>query len=746
MLDNIVWLTPEIFLVSSILLFLVLGLAERSDLPKLAKDAERESRSRFASPFGDTRDAPSVLQGDGLGSPAPEGPIYGQDAEELKDQRIVTQLSGDGSIGKMKKMTFGLIIALLFTLALISSQYFLLSHSLSSLAFDVPHSASRPSVSDSLHSFAPPLAEGVASLLSEPLLGGRPASCHSPAGALISGCAATILVSGGLFGVDLGIIGVKGLLVSCTIVLLLLAQANYQKDRFDHASSGEFPILLSLSTVGLMLLISSKDLISAYLAIELVNLIFYILASFKRSCSFSAEAGLKYMLLGAVSSGLLLFGIAIIYYVSGSTSFHQISLFFRDADLLSRSASVSSNSASLLLGYEKAEMAIASVGVCFILIAVLFKIAAAPFHMWAPDVYEGSPTIVTAYFAIVPKLTIVAFLFILLFGPFLSFFSLSAVSLFSETPLALHSSGTPLSLCDFATPQNISLAPAFGPSFEVTRISTASPTLSGISKIILISGILSIIVGSLGAISQTKLKRLIAFSAIGHVGFILLGLSAGSFFGWFSCWIYLIVYIISSLSVFAFILAIAPRLYVSELAGLFFINPILAISFSFSLLSLAGIPPLAGFFTKYLVLLAVFNSNYGSPMFFFACLAILFSVIGSFYYIRLIRWMFFKDSPLFTFSTLLTITKLASLQLPSNITPAFLPKDSNYPLRGPLCVTATTAASRNCSSVVADHRETTISFVNSLVLGSTFFLLSTLLFFPSLLLNLTFDTLSFSLS
>ena len=198
--------------------------------------------------------------------------------------------------------------------------------------------------------------------------------------------------------------------------------------------------------------------------------------------------------------------------------------------------------------------------------------------MWAPDVYEGSPTIVTAYFAIVPKIATLGLLYELLFGPFSSLFS-------------------------------------------------------KLQPFLLFSALLSIVIGSLGAINQTKLKRLIAYSAIAHMGFMLLGLSTGALNGLLATFVYIVIYMVTSFNTFAFLLSLNSPQFISQLTGLSRFNPLLALTFALSLFSMAGIPPLAGFFSKYLVLLAAINNN----QYFVALRAIIFSVIGSFYYLRLIK-------------------------------------------------------------------------------------------------------------
>ena len=333
-----------------------------------------------------------------------------------------------------------------------------------------------------------------------------------------------VIVGGGFLVANEFIIGIKLVLVlSSALVLTLGLKSQVEDKMLDY----EFSQLILLSTLGMMLLVGSGDLIMLYLAIELLSLSFYVLASIKRHSQHSTEAGLKYFLLGALSSGLLLFGMALVYAFTGATSFVAISEFLW----------YSSDSTEILIGCT------------FIIIALLFKLAAAPFHMWAPDVYEGSPTIVTAFFAIVPKIGTLGVLILLLTGPFLS--------LFNE-----------------------------------------------LQPIILFSACLSLIVGSVGALNQAKMKRLLAYSAISHIGFLLVGLLPNSLLGIHACFVYICLYIVMSFNTFAFVLAnFRHGNFITQLSGLSRQNPILAFTFAFTLLSIAGVPPLAGFYSKYLVLI-----------------------------------------------------------------------------------------------------------------------------------------------
>ena len=357
-----------------------------------------------------------------------------------------------------------------------------------------------------------------------------------------------------------------------------------------------------------------------YLAIELLSLSFYVLASIKRHSQHSTEAGLKYFLLGALSSGLLLFGMALVYAFTGATSFVAISEFLW----------YSSDSTEILIGCT------------FIIIALLFKLAAAPFHMWAPDVYEGSPTIVTAFFAIVPKIGTLGVLILLLTGPFLS--------LFNE-----------------------------------------------LQPIILFSACLSLIVGSVGALNQAKMKRLLAYSAISHIGFLLVGLLPNSLLGIHACFVYICLYIVMSFNTFAFVLAnFRHGNFITQLSGLSRQNPILAFTFAFTLLSIAGVPPLAGFYSKYLVLLQAVNNEF----FGVALIGIICSCIAGFYYLRIIRWMFFKHDLTFHLK---------------DIGDALYPSNTNV----------------------------SVTLVQSLILGSTLFIILTFLMYPTPFLTFS-QTIIFS--
>ncbi len=326
----------------------------------------------------------------------------------------------------------------------------------------------------------------------------------------------------------------------------------------------EYPILILSSILGMMVMISSNDLMVFYIGLELQSLALYVLASFNRDQLKSSESGLKYFVLSALSSGLLLYGCSLIYGFSGSTNFDVI------AD------TVSSNNYGLTFG------------IVFILVGLAFKISAVPFHMWAPDVYEGSPTPVTLFFSIVPKIAALTVFIRFLYIPF------------------------------------------------INMIDQWQPILIFIS-------IASMIFGAVAAIGQKNLKRLIAYSSIGHIGYALAGLSVGTNEGLQSSIVYISIYIVMNLGFFSCLLMMKKNdLYfekIDDLSGLSKNHPILSICFMVVLFSLAGIPPLAGFFAKFYI----FKSVIEQSMYFLAIVGLLSTVIAAFYYLRIIKVIYFDE-------------------------------------------------------------------------------------------------------
>lgn len=371
----------------------------------------------------------------------------------------------------------------------------------------------------------------------------------------------------------------------------ILTTFHYTLD--EKINSFEYWILILLGITAILFILQAYDLLTVYLTIEFQSLIFYILASFKRTSEFSTEAGLKYFVLGAFSSAILLFGSSLIYGLTGLTNLNDLAKFF---------IGVSSNDISMFVG--------TLIGLILVLIALLFKLSSAPFHMWAPDVYEGSPTSITAFFSILPKLAILSLLL-----RFLTF-----------------------SFYDF---------------------------LFFWQNILVICVILSILIGTLNAFSQTKWKRFFAYSSINHVGFFLLALISGSLEGLASAILYVIIYTVTMLGIFSFILTLRffeypthyQTRYLQNLTALAKINPILAFSLSLILFSMAGIPPLAGFFSKTFILLSALQVNaIGLSIF-----IVLMSCIACFYYIKLIKDMYFETS--LKWKVTYPINKLSSLIL-----------------------------------------------------------------------------------
>ena len=324
----------------------------------------------------------------------------------------------------------------------------------------------------------------------------------------------------------------------------------------------EYPILILSSVLGMMVMISSNDLMVFYMGLELQSLALYVLATFNRDQLKSSEAGLKYFVLSALSSGLLLYGCSLIYGFSGSTNFDIISY------------QLNSNEYALTFG------------IVFILVGLAFKISAVPFHMWAPDVYEGSPTSVTLFFTMVPKIAALTVFIRFLYVPFLN-------------------------LID---------------QWQI---------------IIIFLSIASMLFGAIAAIGQKNIKRLIAYSSISHIGYTLAGLTTGSNDGIQSSIIYISIYVIMNLALFSCLLMLKRnnKYYenIEDLSGLSKNHPLLSLSFLIILFSLAGIPPLAGFFAKFYVFMAVLEQS----MYFLAIVGLLSTVIAAFYYLRIIKIIYF---------------------------------------------------------------------------------------------------------
>ena len=333
----------------------------------------------------------------------------------------------------------------------------------------------------------------------------------------------------------------------------------------------EYPVLMSFSVLGMFLMVSANDLLSLYVGLELSSLSLYVLAAFNRNCNRSSEAGLKYFVLGAISSGLLLFGSSLIYGFAGSTQFDVIQV------TLSASSVPGPNSLVVLFG------------MVLVISAMAFKISAVPFHMWTPDVYEGAPSSVTAFFAIVPKLAAIALLVRLVTGPF-------------------------------------------------------APLMADMNPILTLIAVASMVVGAFAAIVQTSLKRLIAYSSIGNVGYAMLGIIAGTHIGVSSLLMYMAIYMVMTAGTFGIILSLRRDGQavekIADLAGLSKSHPVQAYGLAALMFSMSGIPPLAGFFGKY----AVFQAAVAAHAYTVAVIGVLTSVVAAWYYINIIRVMFFEDA------------------------------------------------------------------------------------------------------
>jgi NADH-quinone oxidoreductase subunit N len=337
--------------------------------------------------------------------------------------------------------------------------------------------------------------------------------------------------------------------------------------KVERMACFEYPVLVLLATVGMLIMISASDLIALYMGLELQSLALYVIAAFDRDNARSSEAGLKYFVLGALSSGMLLYGMSLIYGTSGSTSFAAI-------------AGASAASASLGLIF----------GLVFFVAGLAFKVSAVPFHMWTPDVYEGSPTPVTAFFAAAPKVAAMA-------------------------------------------------------AFTRAMVQPFPGITSDWQQIIVFISIASMVLGAFAAIGQTNIKRLLAYSSIGHMGFALVGLAAGGAEGVRGVVIYMIIYMIMTLGTFACVLAMRRKEgaieTIADLAGLARHDKPMAFVLAMLMFSLAGIPPLAGFFAKYFVFMAAIKAD----LIALAVIGVIASVISAYYYLRIVKLIYF-DEPL----------------------------------------------------------------------------------------------------
>ena len=362
------------------------------------------------------------------------------------------------------------------------------------------------------------------------------------------------------------------ILVYIGTIIIIYISYNYLKDL--NIINPEFFFLILLSIVGVLILISSRNIISMYLGLELQSICLYILAAYRKYDIKSSESGVKYFIIGALSSGILLYGLSIIYGFTNSTDFYEIS----------KSINLS------LKNHEN--FLIINIGFILILCGLFFKIAVVPFHMWAPDVYEGSPTSTTAFLTTIPKIGTIGFLIKFLNIPFENYYT-------------------------------------------------------AWSQILYLVSIASMILGSIAALNQNNIKRLLAYSSISHMGFILIGVLTANQIGIKSVQLYLSIYTINILGIFTCILCLKNKINgyylenINNFSGLLKKDSFLSFSFAILLFSLAGLPPLSGFFGKLYILIAAVESK----MYFLAVIAVLTSIISAFYYLKIIKIIFF-DKPI----------------------------------------------------------------------------------------------------
>lgn len=395
-----------------------------------------------------------------------------------------------------------------------------------------------------------------------------------------------------------------------TKVLVLIASLLVLVLSLEWLSTGEnrkfeYPVLILLSVVGSMIMISANDLLTLYMGLELSSLALYILASFSRDDARSTEAGLKYFVLGALASGMMLYGSSLIYGFAGSTNFTALGALFTG-----QSGGSTAVSTGLIIG-----LVMLMVGFCF-------KVSAVPFHMWTPDVYQGAPTPVTAFFATAPKIAALALFVRVLFEPFGD------------------------------------LAPYW-------------------QQIILVASVASMLVGALGAMMQTSLKRLLAYGSIGHIGYNLVGLATADVEGAKAVLIYLSLYIFMAVGAFGFVMLMRrdgkPVEDIHDLAGLSRTSPLSALFLAITMFSMAGIPPLAGFYGKFYVFLSAVEAG----MYVLAVIGVLTSAVAAFYYLKIVKIMYFDEpvAPLdkhITTSSGLVLAISAVVTVGYFVTPTFL--------------------------------------------------------------------------
>ncbi len=388
----------------------------------------------------------------------------------------------------------------------------------------------------------------------------------------VSPATGRILLFADMFAVSLYTASAKVLILAASAVGIIMALGYNEREGIARS---EFPVLILTATVGMMMMVSAHDLIALYLGLELQSLSLYVVASFRRDSVKSTEAGLKYFVLGALASGMMLYGASLIYGFTGTTNFVQLASIFENTGLASTGVIV---------------------GLIFLIVGLAFKVAAFPFHMWTPDVYEGSPTPVTAFFSAAPKMAAMALFVSVMAGPF-------------------------------------------------------GKLAAQWQQVLVLIAIGSMALGAFAAINQSNIKRLLAYSSIGHVGYALIGLATGIADGIAAVLFYMATYLAMTLGAFACVLAMRRNGQmvenISDLAGLSKTKPGMALVLAILMFSMAGLPPLAGFFGKLYVFMAAIEAKLVA----LAVIGVLASVVGAYYYVRIVKVMYF-DEPVEQFDRL----------------------------------------------------------------------------------------------
>lgn len=381
---------------------------------------------------------------------------------------------------------------------------------------------------------------------------------------LVTGPTGRVVTFSGLFVTDSFAVFSKLLVLTATALTIILSQRYLEQEQLARF---EYPVLMLFATLGMMGMISANDLIALYVGLELQSLSLYVIAAFKRDFAKSSEAGLKYFVLGALSSGMLLYGASLIYGFAGTTNFDAL--------------------AELFTAGEAPAIGVI-VGMVFVAAGLAFKISAVPFHMWTPDVYEGAPTSVTAFFAVAPKV--------------------AAITLFIRV-----------------------LVDPFG------------DLLAQWQQVIWFCAVASMVLGALAAIQQSNIKRLMAYSSIGHIGYALVGLAAGTEEGVRGVLIYMAIYLAMNVGTFAIILSmrVQGRMVeeIRDLSGMSRSHPMMALAMAIFMWSMAGVPPAAGFFGKFYVFMAAVDAG----LIALAVIGVVTSVVSCYYYLRIIKVMYFDE-------------------------------------------------------------------------------------------------------